>query len=227
MFVEIKTTPLGWFLRIFPVFFGQTGRKGEGNGMENVWWGFFFLGMTGLLFYPWQLSILVKVEWKPGKFTHQVKAFGRIRYLWLRRERLFQQQLTDEQVLQSLGAFPERWGKQRIFSQSFLWILKTCLQNHPRTFRIRRFSWQTTVGMGTAAHTAVGCGILWGIKGMFCGRLGSYLRMEQVRVQVFPDYQMPGFEMELLCIIPLSLVQIIHIAFLMFLQRRKIRSRNR
>jgi hypothetical protein len=76
-------------------------------------------------------------------------------------------------------------------------------------FRCLEFSWQTRIGVGDAAATAVVTGMLWGLK---CGILAYLDRrlvlLRRPSVEIEPDFTKAELDTELFCIFRLSVGQI-------------------
>lgn len=90
---------------------------------------------------------------------------------------------------------------------------------------VRSFSWQTTVGVGDAALTAMLSGGLWGIKGSLLGVMQSRsnVRDRDVIIAVFPSFKQRKFQTFLQCIFSLKVVHIIYAQFIMLREKRRHR----
>lgn len=96
------------------------------------------------------------------------------------------------------------------------------LLNH---IEVRSFSWQTTVGAGDSALTALLIGGLWGVKGSVLGVLQSRTKVKDknVVIAVFPSFKQRKFQTYLQCIFSLKIVHIIYAQFIMLREKRRQR----
>lgn len=76
--------------------------------------------------------------------------------------------------------------------------------------RFTKFHWATRIGTGDPALTALGYGIMWGIKTNLLSYLDShYVFSERPQLEVVPDYQQPKWDMLFDCIFKVKIGYII------------------
>ncbi|WP_409289784.1 DUF2953 domain-containing protein [Peribacillus sp. SCS-37] len=76
------------------------------------------------------------------------------------------------------------------------------LKKFLKKVKIRKFDWQTVIGTGNAAHTAVLTGAVYGIKSTITGVLTHYLLVEEMpHYKIEPVYQGEYSRTSLLCIL--------------------------
>ncbi len=86
-------------------------------------------------------------------------------------------------------------------NQWFRWVRRA-----PRLISpVKALEWETVLGLGEAASTAVACGMLWGMAGTLAARMAE----APFRLKVTPDYAQKHLQITLQCIISLSIAQII------------------
>ncbi len=69
---------------------------------------------------------------------------------------------------------------------------------------VKKLEWETVLGLGEAASTAVACGALWGAAGALAARMAQ----GPFRLTVTPDYTEKRFQLRAQCIISVSIAQI-------------------
>ncbi|GHH97299.1 DUF2953 domain-containing protein [Neobacillus kokaensis] len=70
-----------------------------------------------------------------------------------------------------------------------------------RKISIKKFEWQTYVGVGDAAHTAIAAGALWTLKASIIGILSHYLKLTVIpKVTITPHFQVAVIQTRLSCI---------------------------
>ncbi|MCM3569610.1 DUF2953 domain-containing protein [Neobacillus mesonae] len=70
-----------------------------------------------------------------------------------------------------------------------------------RKIRIKKFEWQTNIGLGDAAHTAIAAGALWTLKGSITGLISRYLNlMVMPQLTITPHFQAAVIQTSLSCI---------------------------
>ncbi|MBS3872868.1 MAG: DUF2953 domain-containing protein [Firmicutes bacterium] len=101
------------------------------------------------------------------------------------------------------------------------------IQYAERRTKLRSLSWQTAIGTGDAASTAILCGMLWGLKGMLLGSLQSRLTIEDknMTIAVFPSFNERKFQTFLHCILSLRVVHIIGAGYILWKEKRKRKKR--
>lgn len=66
---------------------------------------------------------------------------------------------------------------------------------------IKKFEWQTLIGLGDAAHTGMITGALWAIKGGIIGILSHYFRLKEMPVvAITPHFQAAVIQSRVSCI---------------------------
>jgi hypothetical protein len=75
-------------------------------------------------------------------------------------------------------------------------IIKKFLQK----ITIKKFEWQTLMGVGDAAHTGMMTGALWAVKGGIIGLLSHYMKLKVMpQLTVTPHFQASVIHTELTC----------------------------
>ncbi|WP_062104257.1 DUF2953 domain-containing protein [Bacillus niameyensis] len=69
--------------------------------------------------------------------------------------------------------------------------------------KVKKMEWETSIGLGDAADTAVLAGAIWSIKGIILSWMKSYLTFNP-RVHVFPHYQQIWFQTRIQCMVDLK-----------------------
>lgn len=78
---------------------------------------------------------------------------------------------------------------------------------------VERLDWSSGIGLNDAMYTAIGSGGLWAIKGMLVGFLSSKSRLQDINLQVEPDFNGEKVVSHLYCILKMRIVHIILITF--------------
>ena len=78
---------------------------------------------------------------------------------------------------------------------------------------VERLDWCSGIGLNDAMYTAIGSGGLWAVKGMLVGFLSSKSRLQDINLQVEPDFNGEKVVSHLNCILKMRIVHIILIAF--------------
>lgn len=78
---------------------------------------------------------------------------------------------------------------------------------------IERLDWSSNIGLNDAMYTAIGSGGLWAVKGMLVGFLSSKSRLQDINLQVEPDFNGEKVVSRLYCILKMRIVHIILITF--------------
>ena len=88
---------------------------------------------------------------------------------------------------------------------------------------VRSLAWQTTLGVGDAAATALLCGGLWGTKGVVLSYIQSrtHVTDKNVVIAVFPSFRENRFQTFLQCIFSLRVVHIIVAQLIMLREKRR------
>ncbi len=74
---------------------------------------------------------------------------------------------------------------------------------------IERLDWNSGIGLNDAMYTAISSGGLWAIKGMLVGFLSSKSRLQDINLQVEPDFNGEKVVSHLNCILKMRIVHII------------------
>ncbi|MBS3939096.1 MAG: DUF2953 domain-containing protein [Peptococcaceae bacterium] len=88
---------------------------------------------------------------------------------------------------------------------------------------LRAFTWQTTIGSGDAAWTALLAGGIWCLKGTLLGMLQSRQKIagKDMVLAVFPSFKERKFQTFLQCILSVRVVHIIGAAYVLWREKRK------
>jgi len=78
---------------------------------------------------------------------------------------------------------------------------------------VERLDWKSRVGTNDAMYTALSSGGLWTVKGILTGLLSSKTRLQDIDLQVEPDFDNAKLVSHLYCILKMRIVHIIFIAF--------------
>ncbi|MCD8501904.1 MAG: DUF2953 domain-containing protein [Bacillaceae bacterium] len=73
-------------------------------------------------------------------------------------------------------------------------------KNFLKKVKVHHFSWNTVLGIGDAAHTAVLTGVVWGLKGTILGIISNYMLLKvRPEIHVQPHFQLVTSHTELTC----------------------------
>jgi len=78
---------------------------------------------------------------------------------------------------------------------------------------VERLDWKSYIGLNDAMYTALSSGGLWAVKGIFTGLLSSKTRLQDINLQVEPDFNSDKLVSHIYCILKMRIVHIILIAF--------------
>ncbi|WP_307852149.1 DUF2953 domain-containing protein [Neobacillus rhizophilus] len=68
--------------------------------------------------------------------------------------------------------------------------LQIIIRKFSQKISIKEFEWQTMIGIGDAAHTAILTGALWTLKGSVIGVLSQYLKLKtSPKLSITPQFQ--------------------------------------
>jgi len=81
---------------------------------------------------------------------------------------------------------------------------------------IERLDWSSSIGLNDAMYTAIGSGGLWAVKGTLVGFLSSKSRLQDINLQIEPDFNGEKVVSRLYCILKMRIVHIILITFYFF-----------
>jgi hypothetical protein len=70
-----------------------------------------------------------------------------------------------------------------------------------RKIKIIKLDWDTEVGIGDAALSAILVGNLWAVKGILISALSSHLKLNNYRVNIVPDFNHTSLKVYINCII--------------------------
>lgn len=67
---------------------------------------------------------------------------------------------------------------------------------------IKKFEWETLIGVGDAAYTAIAAGALWTMKGSIISLLSHYLQLKEMpKLSITPHFQAAVIQTRLTCMI--------------------------
>ncbi len=79
-----------------------------------------------------------------------------------------------------------------------------------RKIRIKKFEWQTYIGLGDAAHTAIAAGAIWTLKGSIVGLLSRHLNLVVMpHLVITPHFQATVIQTRLTCMFQFRIGQAI------------------
>jgi len=82
-----------------------------------------------------------------------------------------------------------------------------------RKLVVKELQWETRLGAGDAARTAIITGGVWAIKGSVIGYLSSLTHLQELHIQVIPDYSLrANLSTRLYCIFQMRIANIILVA---------------
>lgn len=81
---------------------------------------------------------------------------------------------------------------------------------------IEKLEWKTRAGSDDAMNTAILTGFLWSFKGSVISVISSRTRLQKLILNNEPDFNKPGINSCVLCILKIRIVHIIIIASLIF-----------
>lgn len=76
-------------------------------------------------------------------------------------------------------------------------------QEFTRKLKVKKMKWETSIGLGDAADTAVLVGAIWSIKGIILSWMKSYVTFSP-RVHVYSNYQQISFQTTIECMVDLK-----------------------
>ncbi|MBS4176035.1 DUF2953 domain-containing protein [Lederbergia citrea] len=166
---------------------------------------FFVTLFIGLLFMKIKIEIIVKVSPANSRMTIRGRTlFGLVR---VKKEFSIEKIISDTENLEekpsrekfSLHDLNDAWEEiKRKYEETkpFRKIIFSFL----RKIHIRKFEWNTVIGMGDAAASAIAAGAVWSIKGAVLALLRSNLLFKKSpSVTVIPHFQQLTGEMSLRC----------------------------
>ena len=77
-----------------------------------------------------------------------------------------------------------------------------------KKLRIEKLEWKTVIGLENAMDTAICTGGLWAIKGSFIGFISARSRLEEIKIEVQPDFSEIKLASHLDCIVKMRTVHI-------------------
>jgi len=92
-----------------------------------------------------------------------------------------------------------------------------------RRTKVTALSWQTSLGTGDAASTALLCGFLWSLKGTALGLLQSRTKVSEKNVvmAVLPSFKECKFQIFFQCILSMRVVHIIGAVYVLWREKIK------
>lgn len=86
------------------------------------------------------------------------------------------------------------------------------------------FKWDTRVGVGDAAETAITTGMIWSLKSSLLGFLFRFIKLDtKPQIQVTPQYNQKHFSMELSCVCKIRVAMALVSAIMLLLRIIKIK----
>lgn len=102
-------------------------------------------------------------------------------------------------------------------------ILRALIKN-TKKYKIEYIAIGGDFGLGDAAATAIGTGLLYTVTGIFIGFLSDYFRLSKVKTKINPNYKTAVIQLYAQCILNLNIVNIISAAMRLlklYLNKRK------
>ncbi len=151
-----------------------------------------------------QLNIQIRLLWGMIRLRYQIPLIK-----WMENEGslIIREKSTD---LPTKGSWRQRitWRSLCAMRERYLMFRDQVhqLQDLTRSFLrhviFERLEWRSTVGTGDAAETGVVTGVVWGVKSILVGVLGSYVQWtKQPFLKVDPLFSEATLETDLHCII--------------------------
>ena len=77
---------------------------------------------------------------------------------------------------------------------------------------VEQLDWRSYLGLDDAMYTAIGSGSLWAVKGALIGFLSSKSKLQDVHIQVEPEFNQEKLVSNLYCILKMRIAHIILIS---------------
>ncbi|MGE5380446.1 MAG: DUF2953 domain-containing protein [Methylocystaceae bacterium] len=168
------------------------------------------------------LTTIIKFSWDKESRGLDLKFIPGIKMLKYEKNWTLQELETDEASIveeNKIGQNKKLNSKEQHvkFSElnfgKFLWAWywwnsKTARRSFKR-IRLKSLVWETSFSTGDVALTGVATGLVWAVKGWLLGLTGSRLTLEQVRVEVWPQWDDRSLQTRFDCIVNTRLVHII------------------
>jgi hypothetical protein len=74
---------------------------------------------------------------------------------------------------------------------------------------MEKVEWKTTVGINDAMYTAIITGLFWSIKGVIISIASRKSRLQNLTIDVQPDFSRTAITSRLICILKMRIVHII------------------
>ncbi|RXZ77911.1 DUF2953 domain-containing protein [Paenibacillaceae bacterium] len=155
---------------------------------EDDYLSFQIRALFGLLSYQFEVPVLFmkngRLQIQTEKEKHQIAG---------ENQQSGRQKISFERALE----FYQRLKLLRLHTDHFTtWLLHTL-----RRFRITAWDWNTSIGTGEAAWTAIATGQIWAIQTSLLGGLSHFIHLQSMpRMAVRPVYNHVYFSTDLLCI---------------------------
>lgn len=192
----------------------------------RIFW-VFLLVILFLFFYPWPCKLRGDFQLEPKGKRWNLLLYGKFQYLFFRKQQLIQRNWSDAQVVDVFFQGEKDYQKTDLFPDLSTRFFLKGLEKYFPLFRVKHWVWETTVGDGNAAHTALYCGVLWGVKGAVMQWLRHWLAFAAPQVRVMPDYVQGGIQTHWECIIQLNFVQIMGVIGFYWLAGHKKKPQNK
>ncbi|WP_042459708.1 DUF2953 domain-containing protein [Neobacillus dielmonensis] len=91
--------------------------------------------------------------------------------------------------------------KNRQLLRQQIFKLNVIMKKFLRKVSVKKFEWQSLIGVGDAAHTGVISGALWSVKGGIIGLVSHYLNLKAApQLSITPHFQASVFHTRISCI---------------------------
>lgn len=104
---------------------------------------------------------------------------------------------------------PKNESKGKLSSRTYYSLVTFAMKR----MVVERLDWKSYIGLDDAMFTALSSGGLWAVKGIITGVLSSKTRLQDINLQVEPDFNSDKLVSHLYCILKMRIVHIILIAF--------------
>jgi len=139
------------------------------------------------------------------------------------------------------GVGPEQQQKKKISVNEFIRLIedfKKVLKDTIDLYKIvewflakselTEFEWDTQLGLGDAAETGTGCGLVWMVKGSSVGLLSHYMRLvDEPKINVNPSFQELLIATRFRCMVSFRVGYAIHTGLKILKHRKKRNKKNK
>jgi hypothetical protein len=175
----------------------------------------FALGLALILFIYLKVEILIellpaenKSNDKSKKLLIQLKPLFRPFRQSLHYRFDSQLKLSVEDICKKAALFIsdlQQYDESGYFSR--IGIFDVVLAGYKK-LQIEKLEWKTVIGLENAMDTAICTGGLWAIKGSFIGLISARSRLEEIKIEVQPDFSEIKLASHLDCIVKMRTVHI-------------------